>query len=258
MQVITVSTAFNIDLEFKIAAFGKRLGAWFIDLALIMLYFFIVFGFFVRYLGIDQDINFFMIYIIYILPVLLYQLFFEILMNGQTLGKKVMGIKVLSRDGQEATWGQYALRWMLCIGNIYIFLAPESLMNPAKLIGFLLLYVPDFLCVVVSNKSQKFGDLAAGTVVIDKSYVPDINQTIFYNISDTNYQPRYPQVMQLSDKDINNIKNLLNVAPTKYMEEYKLQIAQKLSQKWGIVPEGTTTDFYKQLIADYNYYAAKK
>ena len=39
MASITVGTPFNIDLEFKIAAFGKRLLAWFIDIVIICVYY---------------------------------------------------------------------------------------------------------------------------------------------------------------------------------------------------------------------------
>lgn len=253
MAVITVETPFNIELEFKIAEFQKRLGAWFIDLSLIITYFFLVLTFFIKYLHFDNDLDVGIIYFIYILPVLVYQLFFEIFMDGQTLGKKLLGIKIISTDGRGATWGQFFLRWILCPGNLYIYVAPKILVNPIEMLSFLFLYLPDFLSVVISARSQRLGDLAAGTVVIDKKYVPNINETIFHEIDNKSYIPLFPQVMKLSDTDINRIKDLISAKPSKVTDLYMIEITDKLKSRWGITSDLHAKDFLHQLISDYNY-----
>lgn len=55
----------------------------------------------------------------YIIIVVLYYIVFSILMRGQTLGKKIVSIKVLSIDG-ICKWYQYALRY----GTLYFVFLP--------------------------------------------------------------------------------------------------------------------------------------
>ena len=45
-------------------------------------------------------------------PVLFYYPVMEILTNGQTIGKKIMGIRVITLEGGQASVSQYLLRWI--------------------------------------------------------------------------------------------------------------------------------------------------
>ena len=193
-----------------------------------------------------------------VLPVLLYQLLFELTMNGQTLGKKVAGIKVIDTAGREPTWGQYIIRWILCIGNLFIFIIPYFILqNFGVMLLFMIVYLPDFLSVVISAKGQRLGDFAAGTVVIDSNYRANINETIYLEIEDKHYQPVFPQVMRLSDRDINGIRNLLQMKTgTKETDHYIIDVAQKIKRVLGIESDLYPLDLMEQLLKDYNYYTA--
>ena len=257
MAIITVSTPFNIDLEFQVAAFGKRLFAWFIDIVIISLYFVLVLLFVAPLLGYSEAISTATMLLVVVLPVLLYQLLCELMMNGQTLGKKVAGIKVIDIEGREPTWGQYISRWMLCIGNLFIFIIPYYILtNFYLLFVCLIIYLPDFLSVMISAKNQRLGDLAAGTIVIDKKYRPSIRETIYLEIDDTDYQPLFPQVMRLSDRDINGIRDLLNIKNKESAtDNYIINVAQKIKTVLAIESDLYPTDFLEQLLKDYNYYS---
>ena len=126
------------------------------------------------------------------------------------------------------------------------------------MIVFLILYLPDFLCVMISAKSQRIGDIAAGTVVIDNNYRSSIGETIYLQIEDAAYKPVYPEVMRLTDRDINGIRNLLNVKrPTRDTEHYMIDVTQKIKSVLGIESDLYPTDFLKQLLKDYNYFTTK-
>ena len=119
----------------------------------------------------------------------------------------------------------------------------------------MILYLPDFLCIIISANGQRLGDLAAGTVVIDCKYRPDINDTIYLEIENKNYQPLFPQVMRLSDRDINGIRNLLNVKNQAHDHtHYLIEVAQKIKRVLKIETELYPTDFLEQLLKDYNYF----
>jgi len=260
MAIITIGTPFNIDLEFKIAAFNKRLLAWVTDIVIICLYFYMMLHFIYPVFGMGEAISTVAGFFIIIIPVLLYQLTCELLLNGQTIGKMAAGIKVIDMDGREPTWGQYIIRWVLCMGNLFVYSIPLVIIQyPAAIIGFLLLYLPDFLCVIISAKSQRIGDLAAGTVVIDKNYVANINETIYLEIENKNYQPVFPQVMRLTDRDINGIRNLIYTnGNSRDTEVYMLQVVDKIKSVLDIESEMGAHDFLRQLLQDYNYLTPAK
>lgn len=260
MAIITIGTPFNIDLEFKIATFGKRLLAWLIDIFVICIYFYLMLRFIYPLFGMGEAvIAGTLVFVIYI-PVLLYQLLFELFANGQTIGKNLAGIAVIDIAGNEPTLGQYLLRWILCLGNLFVFTIPFKLLeNPWQLVGLLILYLPDFLSVVISRKAQRLGDFAAGTVIIDRHYQANINETIYLQIEHKDYKPMFPQVMRLSDRDINGIRNLVHIKrPGKDTELYMYQVVDKIKKVLSIESDLYYVDFLEQLLFDYNYYTTQK
>ncbi len=260
MAIITINTPFNIDLEFKVADFAKRVFAWVIDVIIISVYYYIMvkIGFEAMHFRSD-GLTAIVSFVFLVLPVIAYQLVFEIFFNGQTLGKKLVGIKIIDKDGNEPSWGQFITRWLLCLGNLFVYLLPLFIVsNPFAVIGFIFLYLPDVVVMLISPKSQRIGDLAAGTVVIDATYRTDIAETIYQQIEVKDYVPVFPQVMRLTDRDINGIRNLLNIKkPGKDTEIYTKQVVQKIKKVLDIESDIDGQDFLQQLLFDYNYLAGK-
>lgn len=258
MAIITVNTPFNIDLEFKIASLGKRLAAWLIDITVICFYFWAVLRFVRPLFGLGEAMGT-SAFLFVILPILVYQLTFELFFNGQTIGKRIAGVAVIDMEGKEPSIGQYLLRWVLCIGNLFVYAIPYLLLiSPFALFIFLFLYLPDFITMAVSKNSQRIGDFAAGTVVIDKKHRPGIGDTIYLRIESANYQPMFPGVMKLSDRDINGIRNLLNVrSNSRDTQSYVLKVVAKIKTVLGIESDMDPMQFLQQLLWDYNYYTTK-
>ena len=105
MEKIKIPTSFNIELEFETPEFFRRFFAWVIDLLIIVSYIIIVFNIFDK-LSVqhtDNDLpylyNMSAVQLLLFVPVFVYHLFFEIVMNGQSIGKKITGIKVISENG---------------------------------------------------------------------------------------------------------------------------------------------------------------
>src|SRR5690348_4815277 len=110
MSILTITTPFNIDLEFKIAPFHKRVLAWLIDILIIGLYIYLVFRYIVFPLALYEKLGEAIATLLVTLPAYLYHLVMELLANGQSVGKIAMGIKVIDRSGNEPSMGQYLLR----------------------------------------------------------------------------------------------------------------------------------------------------
>ena len=78
-----------------------------------------------------------------------YFLVFELIWNGQTPGKRVAGIRVLTTRGEPVTLVHALVRNLLRLVDIL----------PAS-------YTIGIICILVTRRCQRLGDLAAGTVVV--------------------------------------------------------------------------------------------
>jgi uncharacterized RDD family membrane protein YckC len=68
-----------------------------------------------------------------------------------TLGKKMVGIRVVREDGEHLTVAAAVVR------------------NVVRLVDALVFYLVGFLFAIVSPRGQRLGDRVAGTVVVRKS-----------------------------------------------------------------------------------------
>lgn len=237
-----MSTPFNIDLEFRIAPFHKRLFAWFLDLLLIIAYAYVVFRYVVQPLELMDSLGQVAAILLVMIPGYSYHLLMEVFMNGQSLGKMAMGLKVMDISGQEASFSQYLLRWLFRLFDMGITMGSAAVLSAA-----------------LSRHSQRIGDMVAGTVVIDKKFRTDIYDTIYLDIPEDASDPIFPEVMKLSDRDINGIRNLLSTkGMNRDTEMYMEQVAVRIKDVLKIDTDMEPRMLLEQLLRDYNYYTGKK
>ena len=255
-----MSTPFNIYLEFEIAPFFRRLLAWFLDMLVLMVYargmkFFldqVIYGPAAISKGVDV--------VLVSLPMLLYHLMMETLYQGQSLGKKAMGIRVISIEGGEPRLGQYLMRWMFRLWEwpmFFGYLAMDSYWFVVQVLLTCLLGLVVVVIVAVSNKSQRLGDLAAGTTVVDLRYRYSLADTLFKEIVDENYTVRFPEVMRLSDRDINAIRSVIAYTEKNHQFETAHRVSAKVKEVLNIQSDLEVLDFLEKLLSDYNYLATK-
>lgn len=261
MAIIQISTAFNIDLEFEIAAFHKRLFAYLIDFFILILFLFSMKW--VLYAGFSMRLedNMGLDILLISLPMLSYSLATELWMNGQTIGKKLMSIRVISLDGGEPTLGQFILRWITKFFEWpfffgYVLFSFNAILGYIILTG--LLGIAVVITISVSKYSQRLGDLAAGTVIVDTRSAMSIADTVFMNISEENYKVLFPEVMRLSDSDINTIKTVLTQAKKRNNLDMCYRVESKVKEVLGIKSDLYPPDFLEKLLEDYNYLATKE
>lgn len=80
-----------------------------------------------------------------------YPVFFEVLGQGQTPGKKKMGLMVVNDDLTPIRWGTSILRNLLRWADFFPFF-----------------YTAGLICMASSRHHKRLGDIAAGTLVIYK------------------------------------------------------------------------------------------
>lgn len=258
MSVIQIATPFNIDIEFEVAEFHKRLLAYFIDFFLIIVYLFSMLYFLYGGLKLGEESGGFALIVI-ILPTLFYTMCSELLFGGQTAGKKILNIKVVSLDGGEPVLGQFLLRWFLRFyewGFIVFFLFWTN-----GFIGIVLLVVggiTSIITMLISPKGQRLGDMVAGTVVVNTKSMLTVDDTIFKHISQDNYKVSFPEVMRLSDRDINTVKNVIRQSQKTNNYDMCNRVAFKVQDVLKVSTEMYAIDFLEKILEDYNYLATRE
>jgi uncharacterized RDD family membrane protein YckC len=246
MSLVKLDTGFNIEIDFAIAPFHKRLFAWIIDLFLMIAYFWMIGKIFSGFYPPGW------VEILVRIPVLFYHLICEITLHGQSIGKKAMNIQVIALDGGQPTISQYLIRWM------FRFIDLPTIVIPAIIYGELpwwcmVLLFTGIGCIIISPNSQRVGDLVAGTIIIDKKNHTSWQDTVFTEI-ETTYQPKFSQVMQLSDKDVNTLKSIIESVRKSNNFDLSMRIAQRIKSKLNIQSDLDSLDFLETLLKDYNFY----
>jgi uncharacterized RDD family membrane protein YckC len=268
MSVIRIATNFNIELEFTAAPFGRRLIAWTLDL-LLQIFYLIIAARFLRWLmwgmdpGTGSDYNLWAIVLVLMLPFFLYHLVCELTLNGQSIGKRIMSIRVVNATGGRPSPSQYIIRWLIRTSDYAVLLiilnAPYAVLgdNFFKAMGAsLLLLFTDVVLVNATRNGQRLGDLLAHTILISTRQEGTIEDTLFTHVDET-YVPRFPQVMQLIDRDMNAVKSLLDTASRRHDYELADRAAAKIKNHLAIQSDCSAFEFLETLLKDYNYLASK-
>ncbi len=271
MSVIKVPTNFNIDVEFEIPEFYRRLISLLIDVLIEYFYLRIALVIYEHIrqnsgYGTDAGYDLHAVQLLLFLPILLYHVVMEITMNGQSIGKKIMGIRVVNEIGGRPGISQFLIRWLLRVSDLWIALLFVLLLSNPDLgrnlettfivMAALAFLITDIVLVVSSRKGQRIGDILAKTILIRINTKSDIEDTVFIAVAD-NYVPSYPQIMQLSDKDINAIKSILETARRKGDYAMAEAACHKIKSHLKIDSALGPFDLLDVLLKDYNYLSTK-
>jgi uncharacterized RDD family membrane protein YckC len=216
-----------------LASFGNRAAAFFIDLIVLF--------------GLISCLNIFFLQLgsstvfmyLILLPVMLfYTLCSEVLLDGQTIGKKAMGIKVVKLNGDPATAFDYLIRWAFRFLDIWVSAGSIAAM-----------------LISSSTYNQRLGCLLSGTTVIKKSSTRTFTLKDILSIqSIQNHIPSFPTVVQLSEQDMLFVKKVLE-RNKRYKNESHRELLEKLADKIadiiGVNVQRDKEKFLKTILADY-------
>jgi uncharacterized RDD family membrane protein YckC len=235
--------------------------AYCIDLVILLLYFMGMISVLEHGFGLDSS-DFSGAFILLVgVPMVLYPLIMEVVNNGQSLGKMALGIKVMSLDGGEPNLSQYLIRWIF---RFFEWMPLFFMIRGGLFYQYWLFFTGLFGLVVViiiaiSKKSQRLGDMAAGTAIVNTKVKLGLSDTIFQAVEGKDYRVMYPEVMRLSDRDINSIKSVLNHTKKTGKYETAYRVADKIKDVLKIAnSQYDVTDFLEKLLEDYNYLATRE
>lgn len=236
MQNLIVETGQNVIIKQEVANVGERIAAQLLDYVIIFSYFIVI--------SVISD-NIFhwsdgdVFLVIAFIPVFFYSVLSETFMQGQSLGKKALKIKVVKVDGAQATIGSYIVRWLFRLVDVNIFYGLIAIIT-----------------IAVNGKGQRLGDIVAKTSVISLKRTKKIDDTIYVEIPD-NYSLIYPEVDVLNDADIKTIKDVI--------KQYKKDVTgpigtsmlkktvEAIKKKTGIITNEIPLKFLENVLKDYNH-----
>jgi uncharacterized RDD family membrane protein YckC len=254
MNLVKLDTGFNIEVDFAISPFHKRLLAWIIDVVIIIAYVVVGSRILTAISGAswsDRQVA----TLLFGLPPAFYHLLCEVFMNGQSVGKKAMSIRVIAADGGHPSISQYLIRWVFRSADLPVWIFPSVIYN--ALPGWCMIFLFSGLaCVLLTKHTQRIGDLVAGTILISTRTNTSWEDTVFTEL-ESHYQPRFPLVMQLSDKDINTLKSIIETVKRKSDYDLSMRIGERIKSKLRIESDQDSLDFLETLLKDYNYYSTK-
>ena len=239
MNTIRITTSQNIELEYDLASLGERMAGAIFDWLIIIAYIIVVMVLFSQFHVFENKS--YLIITLVTLPIAFYDLASEALFNGQSIGKRIMKIRVISIEGNQPTIGQYLIRWLF------------------RLIDSTMTYsLCALICVAVSERKQRLGDMVAGTTLIKTSPRTSFQQTLFAPTPDIHYTVSFPLVTSLSDKDVQLIKEVSLQVQKTGNNYLAFQAAEKVKSLLGVETNLDPAYFLQVVIADYNYLTASE
>ncbi|MER3318574.1 MAG: RDD family protein [Allomuricauda sp.] len=237
MEQFQIETAQNITINQNTSHLGERMLAYIIDSFIIVCYTILV-VFFLVSLEIDIEDQW-AFYLILTLPAFFYYLLFETLMDGKTIGKGAMKLRVVKLDGSKPNFGNYFVRWALRIIDV-------SLTSGGAAV----------LTILIRGKGQRIGDIAAGTTVISEKKRVSLKDTLLRELPE-DYKPTFPQVTVFKDQEMQTIKELYDKSKLNGNHNVIVSLDKRIREVLGVQTTLQPIEFVDVIIKDYNYYTQK-
>lgn len=238
METVKVNTSQHVDIDYPVAGLGERIVARLIDLGFFLLLYILLMTMAVTIGSRIIDKAMMVFVIIVAVTYVFYNLICEIFMSGQSIGKRIMKIKVISLDGGQPTLGQYFIRWIF------------------RLVDFLLsAQVGGLICIVLSEKKQRIGDIVAGTTLIKTVQRTKFESIAFRPVTDEGYVPVFQNAYVLRESEVELIHEVI----TAFYKTAQFDLLKVMSDKVAVLlsvnpPKyGNEMDFLNTVIKDYNH-----
>jgi uncharacterized RDD family membrane protein YckC len=237
MQNIRIQTTQNVVIEYQPASVGDRIIATLLDNIILGAY-----SYSVIIIVFKLNWNFSTAgWIFLFIPVTFYHLLCEIFMDGQTLCKRLMKIKVVKLDGTQPTVGSYLLRWLLRTIDITFSFGAIAVVT-----------------IAAGGKGQRLGDMAAGTTVVSLRRRVGLEDTRL-PVLEEDYSPVYPQAALLSDRDIGIIKEALHIyANSSSPDPFLIEVlTKKVKELLGVEVPVSPLTFLRTVLRDHTYLTSR-
>ena len=183
MNNLDITTSHNIVVSVELAKVSQRVLAAVLDLAIMGIYSTFVSAIF------SSD---FSLYILILPFISFYHLVCEIFNKGQSIGKMVVKLRVVSLTGNDPSIMDLVMRWMFRTLDVTLS------------VGLLAISF-----IISTPRRQRIGDILANTVVVKTNNEDHIDLMTIKNIGRADKAIQYPMVTQYNDSDMLLVKQTL-------------------------------------------------
>ena len=235
MKNIEITTSQNVTIQYGLATVWERAIAMVLDLLIMTVASLILWGLQALIFPDSYDL---MLYFTVFPIILLYNLAFEQLNNGQSLGKKILQLRVIRLDGEKTKFLDYLMRWIFRALDIYFSVGGIAILS-----------------IISSTYSQRLGDILANTVVVNvgKSERMRLESLLKLNKMDQN-KITYPQVAKMPEEAMLVVKETLTkhiqLANAAHDEALDI-LADKMSKELNTKVPKDKKLFLRTLLKDY-------
>ena len=247
MVIHEVITTERVPFAYHVAGIGSRFLAWLIDMAIVVVL--IGMGFAVG-MVVEQGRVGLLLAVLMIWSFVVqwgYFIFFEWLWLGQTPGKRVVGLRVIQRDGTSIGIAQSAIRNILRVADGLPLLIVDCLP---------LVYGLGFIVALCNREHRRLGDLAAGTLVVHVDIRRGPIRAIHHAIQDASLTALADMRQRLSTLSRDQRQAILDLClrrdQLQVSDRARLfqSVARYMGQRYGLAPEQFQSDekFILQLV----------
>lgn len=251
MKSIEFESAQNVKIEYELASVAQRAAAAMIDFFAFAIYFLIcsmVMGF-PNYFDSNYGSELFIQLLLVKIPWIFYNPTIEYLTQGQSLGKYILGIRVVTISGERPGLREVFTRWIF--KGDFLWISADFFLLFWFGIGIL-----GIIYAGTSERRQRMGDVMANTIVIkNKSSIRYTLKDVLSIKSQDNYTPVYSDVVKLTDEDMLLIKNTIQrvrANPNPATKQFAIDLANKTAELIGLeeTPK-KRLQFLQTLLQDY-------
>lgn len=232
MRKIDITTTQNVTIEYELASVMERAMASIIDLVIILLGSLLIQLVFVL---MGDPVTFFFV----LLPTsFLYHLLMETLNHGQSLGKKILKIRVVKINGERPGFFDFLMRTVFRVVDITFTTSALALITASS-----------------SEKGQRLGDFFADTTVVKLLNLQRFSLDRILSMERLKSQePVYPGVTKFKEEEMLLIKETLD-RYKRYPNDNHAAALQKLIKKiedhLDVKALGNKEQFLQTIIRDY-------
>lgn len=189
MSKINVTSAQNVSLQYELAGIGNRIGAFLIDLFHLVLIYWLCLLMSVSFRGNEGEV----VWVIFTLYVFFYSLVSEIFFSGQSIGKRIVKLRVVRASGEKLTPYDCVIRWSFRWLDIYTAVGIIGIVN-----------------ILSTKKHQRIGGILSDTIVVKVNGTKRMKLDHLLSLkTNKGAQLEFPRVKEFNDEEMLMVKNAI-------------------------------------------------
>lgn len=222
----------GVVLQYATANSAERLASWFLDYVSLGVLLFVL-GLILGFSGASEGVVLGVITTLFFT----YSLLLERLTGGRSIGKAIMGLRVVRLDGEELQFDDSFQRWIMRLID-----------------GFFSLSAVAILSIEGSPRAQRLGDVLADTTVVKVKNLR-LSLSSLLSLDQLQEAPaKYPQASQLGEEQVLFIREALRrfqKKPTESKKKLLEDLAERIRLRLGIDDATREVPLLEQLVKDY-------